>query len=76
MNDSAERIRAFNQGRDPRLVQMKYKAMRKDVFAFFRGTCHLFYEDWPASTPLDQAPTTWICGDLHMENLGSYKGDN
>ena len=76
MNNIAARIRAFNQGRDPRLVQLKYKAMRADVFAFFRGTCHLFYEDWPASTPLDQAPPTWICGDLHMENLGSYKGDN
>jgi uncharacterized protein (DUF2252 family) len=25
---------------------------------------------------LSQAPTTWVCGDLHLENFGSYKGDN
>jgi uncharacterized protein (DUF2252 family) len=78
MNSSniAERILEFNQGRVPELLQLKYRAMRTDVFAFFRGTCHLFYQDWPAETPLDNAPPAWICGDLHLENLGSYKGDN
>ncbi|MEB3324694.1 MAG: DUF2252 family protein [Cyanobacteriota bacterium] len=25
---------------------------------------------------LDATPTAWICGDLHLENFGSYKGDN
>ncbi len=72
----AERIQLFNQGRDPQLLQLKYKAMQNDVFAFFRGTCHLFYEDWPTHTSLDSAPSAWICGDLHLENLGSYKADN
>ncbi|MBO0798320.1 MAG: DUF2252 domain-containing protein [Blastocatellia bacterium] len=71
-----ERIRQFNQGRDERLLKLKYKAMRADVFAFFRGSCHLFYEDWPKSTALNDAPPVWSCGDLHLENFGSYKGDN
>lgn len=71
-----ERIRHFNQGRDERLLKLKYKAMRADVFAFFRGSCHLFYEDWLRSTALNDAPPVWSCGDLHMENFGSYKGDN
>lgn len=71
-----ERIDAFNQGRDPKLIKQKYQAMQHDAFAFLRGTCHLFYEDWPTATPLNEAPPTWICGDLHMQNLGSYKGDN
>jgi uncharacterized protein (DUF2252 family) len=63
-------------GRDPERLQLKYKAMRKSAFAFLRGTCHLFYEDWPRGGSLNQAPLTWICGDLHLENFGAYKGDN
>src|SRR5581483_6461126 len=73
---ATERIRQFNQGRDPRLLRLKYRAMRADVFTFFRGSCHLFYEDWPNKTSLNDAPPVWICGDLHLENFGSYKGDN
>ncbi|TMD46636.1 MAG: DUF2252 domain-containing protein, partial [Chloroflexi bacterium] len=53
MPNLVARIKAFNQGRDPQLIQLKYKAMRPDVFAFYRGTCHLFYENWPANTSLD-----------------------
>jgi len=45
-----ERIRRFNQGRDEQLLKLKYQAMRADVFAFFRGSCHLFYEDWSKRT--------------------------
>jgi uncharacterized protein (DUF2252 family) len=51
--------------------------MRHDAFAFMRGTCHLFYQDWPASDKqLNEAPLAWISGDLHLENFGCYKGDN
>ena len=50
--------------------------MRRSPFRFFRGTAHLFYDDWPASSPLDKSPLTWACGDLHLENFGSYKGEN
>jgi uncharacterized protein (DUF2252 family) len=76
MSHVVERIQEFNQGRDPQLVQLKYQLMQTNAFAFFRGTCHLFYQDWPANSPLNEAPITWICGDLHMQNLGCYKGDN
>ncbi|EGW22269.1 Protein of unknown function DUF2252 [Methylobacter tundripaludum SV96] len=71
-----ERILIFNQGRDPDRLIMKYCAMRTDAFAFLRGTCHLFYQDWPANSPLNDAPSAWICGDLHLENFGSFKGEN
>ncbi len=79
MNTSAsvvQRILTFNEGRIPAMLQLKYKAMRIDAFAFLRGTCHLFYEDWPADSALNSAPPVWICGDFHLENVGSYKGDN
>jgi uncharacterized protein (DUF2252 family) len=66
----------FNIGRDPDRLKLKYAAMRADPFVFLRGTCHLFYERLPSVDVLDRAPVTWVCGDLHMENFGSFKGDN
>jgi uncharacterized protein (DUF2252 family) len=74
--DVVKRIRAFNRGRDPELLPLKYARMRTDVFAFFRGTCHLFHQDWPKRSPLDEAPVAWVCGDLHLENVGTYRGRN
>ncbi|QQL49153.1 DUF2252 domain-containing protein [Mucilaginibacter ginkgonis] len=76
MNALQERIRSFNAGLLPDMVQSKYKAMTDDAFRFFRGTCHLFYEDLSNVQPLPLSPLSWICGDLHIENFGSYKGDN
>ena len=71
-----DRIRRFNKDREPERLAMKYKAMNKSAFAFLRGTCHLFYENLPKSPLLKKAPPVWVCGDLHLENFGSYKGDN
>jgi uncharacterized protein (DUF2252 family) len=70
------RIKAYNKGRLPAVLAMKYTAMSQTPFAFFRGTDHLFYEDIPKDSPLLASPKAWICGDLHLENLGSFKGDN
>ena len=50
--------------------------MAENVFRFYRGTCHLFYEDLFNADPLPPSPLAWICGDLHLENFGSYKADN
>ena len=73
-----KRIEAFNRGRRPELVARKYRAMCRDPFVFFRGTAHLFWEDWASmgGAALDDAPLAWCCGDLHLENFGSYRGDN
>lgn len=75
MNVNAE-IEAFNAGRDPERLQLKYRAMRASPFAFLRGTCHLFYGRLPRQSVIKSAPVVWSCGDLHLENFGSYKGDN
>jgi uncharacterized protein (DUF2252 family) len=69
-------VQAFNLGRDRGMLKKKYAKMRKSAFVFFRGTCHLFYRDLPVDSILNAAPVTWICGDLHLENFGAYKGDN
>ncbi|MGD0961363.1 MAG: DUF2252 family protein [Methylomonas sp.] len=71
-----ERINAYNSGRDPERLFLKYQAMHRDIFAFLRATDHLFYQDWPQNSGLNATPPAWLCGDLHLENFGSYKGDN
>ena len=50
--------------------------MAGSPFAFFRGTAHLFWEDLSASDRLPHSPLVWACGDLHLENFGSFQGDN
>lgn len=76
MTDIAQTIARFNAGRDPERLTMKYNAMRTSPFVFLRGTCHLFYERLPQDPLFDAAPPVWICGDMHLENFGSYKADN
>src|SRR5689334_20126336 len=73
--DVLKRIADFNRGRDVERLARKYKAMQKSALGFFRGTCHLFCEDWHGAA-LDDAPAVWVCGDLHVENFGTYMGDN
>jgi uncharacterized protein (DUF2252 family) len=80
MNRVANVIQEFNAGRDPERLAMKLRKMRGDPFIFLRGACHLFYQRLAEFAPCGSlpgpVPTTWVCGDLHLENFGSYKGDN
>lgn len=70
------RIKTFNSNRDPKKVLLKYATMKLDAFRFFRGTCHLFYEDLYKKNTLPKSPAVWMCGDLHIENFGSFKGSD
>ncbi len=77
MNKIVDSILNYNANREAERLAMKYRAMRENVFSFMRGSCHLYYEDWPfQDMRLNEAPVAWICGDLHLENFGCYKGDN
>ena len=69
-------VYAHNRGRDPRRLALKLTKMAASPFAFFRGACHRFYEVLPDEGVTRDAPAGWIAGDLHLENFGSYKGDN
>jgi uncharacterized protein (DUF2252 family) len=75
MNTVSERIKKFNAHLLPDKVRFKYELLSEDAFRFFRGTNHLFYEDL-SKVSLISSPAAWLCGDLHLENFGSYKGDN
>ncbi len=74
--DVFDRVMAYNAGREPERLHMKLTAMQTNPFTFLRGTCHLFYEDWHTSLTQIKSPSAWICGDCHLENFGTYKGDN
>lgn len=76
MNEVSERISAYNRNRLPIMVGVKYKFMKENMFRFFRGSCHLFYEDLSKVKNFPGGPLGWICGDLHLENFGSYRSSN
>ncbi|TCC88068.1 DUF2252 domain-containing protein [Pedobacter frigiditerrae] len=71
-----QQLISFNKGRLPEMIQLKYEVMTENAFRFFRGTCHLFYERLAALKNFPASPLAWICGDLHLENFGSFKGSN
>src|SRR5271156_3959987 len=76
MPNVSDRITAFNANRIRELLPYKYSVLREGIFRFYRGTAHLFYEDLAKEKSFAKGPKTWICGDLHLENYGTYKGDN
>jgi uncharacterized protein (DUF2252 family) len=76
MSDAVRKIIDFNRGVDEHLLDLKYSFMQENIFRFFRGSNHLFYEEWSKYVSKGDSPLTWICGDLHIENFGSYKGEN
>ncbi len=76
MESLGERIIKFNRHRHAPTLLLKYKAMAANEFSFFRATCHLFYEDLCKHLILKQGPSVWVCGDLHLENFGSYRAAN
>jgi uncharacterized protein (DUF2252 family) len=76
--DVVDRIVKFNADRQNAGVCHKFALMAQDPFSFFRGSCHGFYEDLAATdlAAIHQTPPVWICGDLHLQNFGSFKGDD
>jgi len=76
MKSLEERIAEFHRNRNQPTLALKYELMSKNEFAFFRGTCHLFYEDLHQDPAMAQGPLVWVCGDLHLENFGSYRAFN
>ena len=71
--DVIHALLSFNAGRDPERLRLKFAKMRKSPFAFLRGSAHLFHARLKRG-PLKPAPAAWCCGDMHLENFGSYQG--
>ena len=76
MHETTKAILKSNAGRDPDRVRLKLKALSEDSFTFFRGTAPLYFSTLEMPRLLQPSPKVIACGDLHLENFGSYKGDN
>lgn len=76
MSTTVDRILKHHDGLLEDIVKYKYKLISKDLYCFYRGTCHLYYEDLGKYKKTPFSPLVWICGDLHLENFGSFRGDN
>jgi uncharacterized protein (DUF2252 family) len=76
MKTLEDRIKEFHRNRSQPTRELKYKLMTDNEFTFYRATCHLFYEDLHANPSLKDGPSVWVCGDLHLENFGSYRASN
>ena len=73
--DPVEAIVAVNRGRDPQLLARKFEAMAADRFAFLRGSAGLAHASLDLAA-LPPAPAGWVCGDLHLNNFGCFRGLN
>lgn len=76
MKSLEQRIIDFHKDRQEPTLQRKYALMASDAFSFYRATCFLFYEDLAKEPAINVGPLTWVCGDLHLENFGSYRAGN
>jgi len=63
-------------GRVPALLPIRYQRMQADALAFFRGSAPLYYARFAGAPALAEGPVGWLCGDVHVENFGSYRADN
>lgn len=71
-----KKINEYNKGLPAELRHIKLQALTENPFRFYRGTCHLFAADFAKLYGFKSKIKTWICGDLHFENFGSFKGEN
>ena len=69
-------IKHCDAGRLPDLLTLRYQRMQATPFAFFRGSAPLYYHRFGMDTCLRDSPMAWLCGDAHVENFGSFRGDN
>lgn len=67
----------WNKNLTPKDREVKFCAVTNDPFYFLRGTNHLFYHDMYVLKQYDKkltkySQTTWIQGDLHPQNFGTF----
>ena len=76
MLPTIKRIESYNSSLTDTMRPLKWQALKENPFRFYRGTCHLFVEDYKKQYGFKSKIRSWVCGDLHFENFGSYKGEN
>ncbi len=69
-------IRIWNENISEQDQHSKYCKMAASPFAFYRGTDHLYWEDfagdWRLSRFGNLNTRTWLEGDAHLDNYGAF----
>ncbi|MGK7895138.1 MAG: DUF2252 domain-containing protein [Xenococcus sp. (in: cyanobacteria)] len=75
-----DELKSYNQDINKKIRNDKYCKMAATAYAFYRGTDHLYWSDFSNgrgskkfSTPKTK---TWLQGDLHAYNFGSFNNDD
>ncbi|MBS1589683.1 MAG: DUF2252 family protein [Bacteroidetes bacterium] len=76
MKSIFSRVSKSDYGKIPEILSRKYQMMALNPFVFFRGSQPLFFDDFFKDDLSVSSPLSWLCGDMHVENFGSYKGSN
>ena len=73
-------IESWNTGISSSDRHTKYCKMASSAFVFYRGTNHLFWEDFMGDSRINQYGNSrtkvWLQGDLHAENYGAFQNDD
>ncbi|MGA8030556.1 MAG: DUF2252 domain-containing protein [Bryobacteraceae bacterium] len=70
--DPIKLLFSLTDGRVPSLLPIKYGRMAVSPFAFFRGAVGIMAADLAAEP--NTGLTVQLCGDSHVQNLGSFEG--
>ncbi|MES2697621.1 MAG: DUF2252 family protein [Verrucomicrobiota bacterium] len=54
---------------------LKRGKLAESDFNYFRGHADVFYRYWK-KLELPSSPAVWSCGDVHVKNVGTYRGQN
>ncbi len=54
---------------------LKRGKLAESSFNYFRGIARGFYQWW-AEQKVPAAPLVWSCGDVHIQNVGTFRADN
>jgi uncharacterized protein (DUF2252 family) len=73
---ASEFIGTYNAGREPERLAIKFSIMRSSPFGFMRGSAPLYWKRVAAAGIPAKAPAAWCSCDQHLENFGTYRGDN
>ncbi len=73
-------IEAYNKDLSSKIRRDKYCKMAATAYAFYRGTNHLYWSDFSngrgAKKFSNPKTKTWLQGDLHAYNFGTFNNDD
>ncbi len=72
MRGPMDLLHSVNAERLPSLIGLKYQRMSMSAFVYFRGAAAVMAYDLALAA--NSEIVTQLCGDAHVQNLGSYTG--